>query len=727
MRWFARLANGAVGATLTSLSLVAQAQQSITAAPPQSPEPAPPVQKVEITAASSDYDPRRDDTAAKIVINAEELARYGDVSVVDALRRVPGVTVVSTGRGSDIRMRGLGRGYTQILVNGERAPLGVSLDSLSPEQVERVEVIRSASAEYSTQSVAGTINVVLKKVPKQDQRQLQLGYGGDGKEKTARAVLLLAGRRGSVSYSVTGNLRKTSVHPEQASETSDLEQDGRVVAFRSEALHGRGTLDVLTIVPRVNWSLGGGQVLSFDSFRTVERSEADTRQSVQQALGRPSPYTDLQLGGGTRNASFRSDLLWSGRIGPQMRFEVKVGVQGSSVNEDISYLTLGDAAVPLDYRTLSHHTDDGVLTSGKFWHKVGDSHQFTSGWEASRNRRLQTDEERGDIRPAGSSGGEARSLLGRINRLSLFVQDEWQVIPSWTMYLGLRHEKVDTDITADRRAEIKSTVWSPIVQTLIKFPAYPKDQLRLALSRTYRAPAFGNLIPRLRKREINAPTLPDLEGNPGLQPELAQGVDLTYEHYFDKNALFSLGVSKRRISNYTLNQVSYSPLNRWVSRPVNFGEAETRGLEIELRLPLRLLNPEWKATDLKGSLSRNWSSVNNLMGPGAQIADQIPLTATLAVDHKFSQLTIGGNFSFRKGAWTRTDIDQSLQRWNRRDLDFYGLWKFNASQQLRLSFGNLFGADEIVAQGKQVGALLNRRVLTTSGYVTVRALLEQKF
>lgn len=122
------------------------------------------VQQVEVRGALSAYDPRRDDTAAKIVVNHDEIVKYGDTSVLDVLKRVPGVTLSGNGgRGSEVRMRGLGNGYTQILLNGERAPAGFTLDSLAPDLIERIEVLRAASAEFSTQGIAGTINIVLKK------------------------------------------------------------------------------------------------------------------------------------------------------------------------------------------------------------------------------------------------------------------------------------------------------------------------------------------------------------------------------------------------------------------------------------------------------------------------------------------------------------------------------------------------------------------------------------
>jgi outer membrane receptor for ferrienterochelin and colicins len=79
------------------------------------------IQQVEVRASPDAYDPRRDDTVSKILVNHNEIVKYGDTNVLDVLKRVPGVTVRSDGgRGSEVRMRGLGSGYTQLLINGEK-------------------------------------------------------------------------------------------------------------------------------------------------------------------------------------------------------------------------------------------------------------------------------------------------------------------------------------------------------------------------------------------------------------------------------------------------------------------------------------------------------------------------------------------------------------------------------------------------------------------------------
>jgi outer membrane receptor protein involved in Fe transport len=188
-----------------SASLAAQAQQAPEQpAQPPSGEQAGKVQQVEVRGSSEAYDPRRDDTASKIVVNHDEIVKYGDTSVLDVLKRVPGVTVSGAGgRGGEIRMRGLGGGYTQVLINGERAPAGFDIDSLAPDVIERIEVLRAASAEFSTQSIAGTINIVLKKAVKAAQRELKLGYGKGNALKSPTANLQLSDSIRSRWYSAS--------------------------------------------------------------------------------------------------------------------------------------------------------------------------------------------------------------------------------------------------------------------------------------------------------------------------------------------------------------------------------------------------------------------------------------------------------------------------------------------------------------------------------------------
>ena len=151
----------AAGAAVLALAARAQAPAAPVAAPAAA---ASATQRIEVTGGrASDSEQRRQSTAAKIVIGRDEIERYGDSNTLELLKRLPGVTVPGApGRGGNPRLRGMGGGFTQILVDGERIAPGFSLDAIPPEQIERIEILRAPTAETGARAIAGTINIVLR-------------------------------------------------------------------------------------------------------------------------------------------------------------------------------------------------------------------------------------------------------------------------------------------------------------------------------------------------------------------------------------------------------------------------------------------------------------------------------------------------------------------------------------------------------------------------------------
>lgn len=142
--------------------------------------------RVEISSGPTANSRRRNSTASKIVIDREELDRYGDTVLGDVLRRLPGVTLGGRpGRGGDIRMRGMGSGFTQILVDGERAPAGFAVEDLPPDQIERIEVYRAPTAETGARAIAGTINIILREPLQKANHELRFTLGQDRNEPQA--------------------------------------------------------------------------------------------------------------------------------------------------------------------------------------------------------------------------------------------------------------------------------------------------------------------------------------------------------------------------------------------------------------------------------------------------------------------------------------------------------------------------------------------------------------
>lgn len=108
---------------------------------------------------------------AKVIVTRDDIAQFRDRRAGDILRRLPGVAMSSPGvKNRSARLRGLGTQYTQVLINGERISGGgekreFELDRIPADMIERIEIIKNPSAAYSSDAVAGIVNIILRRAP----------------------------------------------------------------------------------------------------------------------------------------------------------------------------------------------------------------------------------------------------------------------------------------------------------------------------------------------------------------------------------------------------------------------------------------------------------------------------------------------------------------------------------------------------------------------------------
>jgi outer membrane receptor protein involved in Fe transport len=713
-----------------------QAEPAAAPAPAVAPTPAKAaddkMQKVEVRGTADSYDPRRDDTASKIVVNHEEIVKYGDTNVVDVLKRLPGITVSgASGRGGgEIRMRGLGAGYTQILLNGERAPAGFSLDSLSPDVIERIEVLRAASAEFSTQSIAGTINIILKKAIKKAQRELKFGVGGGHGFLSPNANLQLSDKFGQMSYSLSMNAFYQKFNRESPTVEEGFDPAGRQTLLRNSSSNERGQFSAINLAPRLNWTLENGDTVTSQTFLNVNRFSRGARTDVVTPVGAAPAYPGIESFFSNENEFFRTDLNWVHKLASGAKLDMKLGgVVGGLGNEQrrLGYNQAG--ALILDSSIHSKGTDHGVTSTGKFSTPVVEGHALAVGWDGGISTREDARLQQEVALPGAFPINSDEHYDARVTRFAAYAQDEWNVTPRWSVYFGARWEGIQTSTSGNTfaTAESSSRVWSPLFQTLYKLPGTKADQVRFAVTRTYKAPSTQSLIPRRFTSVNNSSTEPDSQGNPNLKPELALGLDASYEHYWGEGALLSASASMRRIDGYTRNGVSLASDGRWVSMPINDGQAHTRGIELEAKFPLKSLVATAPAIDLRASVSRNWSSVDAVQGPNNRLDSQTPFSATLGIDYKEGALTTGGSFAFKNGGPVQISDTQSSYQSVRRDLEVYGLWKFDPRNQLRVAVSNILRQDFIVQNTYSDTFGSVHRTSIFPGVVVLRATMEMKF
>ena len=712
----------------------AHAQQTTPEPAATAPDTAAPaMQKVEVKGGG--YDPRRDDTASKMVVSSEEILKYGDTNVTDVLKRLPGITVTgAAGRsGGEIRMRGLGSGYTQILLNGERAPAGFSLDTLSPDVIERIEILHAASAEYSTQSIAGTINVVLKKAVKTAQRELKLGLAGSRDSFSPTLNLQLSDRDGNFSYSMAGSLYRYDYHYDNPALELGYLPDGRQNLRRRTTGSGDGRPEGINLSPRLNWTLKSGDTVTAQFFVNAGRGEHRNVSRAETELGARPDYDTNTGSSSNHNAMGRADLTWMHKLDGGARLELKLGATGArNTSDSLQRGYIDGAGLALERAVGVKATENGVSSTGKYSTPLVPGHALSMGWDGAYTEREEDRRQREALLPAGRppfNSDEDYDAL--VRRLALFAQDDWEITPRWSMYAGVRWEGIDTRSTGESFDAVRqrTSVWSPLLQTLWKLPDTKGDQVRLALTRTYKAQPASSLIPRRNTSTNNSQTDPDREGNPNLKPELALGIDASYEHYWAQGALLSARASARRIDGYTRQGLLLID-ERWVSTPVNDGRANTQTVELEAKFPLRaVLSATVPAIDLRASISRNWSQVDQVPGPNNRLDQQTPVSGNFGLDYKTPDgvLAAGGSFNFRNGGPVRITQQQSAYTTPRRDLDLYALWKFSPKNQLRLAVSNLlaqdFGSNTIYTDAS--GTLARNAISPSSPQA--RATMEMKF
>jgi len=673
---------------LLGLSAAALAQQQ-SKEPPMKAEP---MQKVEIKGAAEDYDPRRDDTASKTVINHEEIIKYGDTNVYDVLKRAPGVTVI----GDSIRMRGLGNGYTQVLVNGERQPPGFQLSTLPPEQIERIEVMRAATAEHSMQAIAGTINVVLKKVVSKPQRDFRLNTSRSDQQRNLFAVATIADKVDNLSYYLNPYFGRNLRDADSIGADQFITPSGQVTQERDWSRRNRNAGSLAGLNPRLNLKLPNDDQLNFNgnlAFFRNNNGYHSVKTNQIGSFGSPD-YTNADNASNSSGHFIGGELNWVGKIAGG-KLDAKVSANSNhNHSESLSLSSTADQSNVLrrDADTVSRYTTYSSI--GKYTQTLFDGHSLAAGWEINRQ---QNDDD--VVRVEGVIGTTPvvipEQFNPRITRYAVYGQDEWNVTKSWSVYLGARWETIRTDSegTGLMNTQSNSHVLSPVAQTLYKFPDKSGRQFRMALTRTYKAPATNQLTARRFFSDENTRFNPDSSGNPDLKPELATGIDLTYEHFWAPGAVFSIGTSQRHITDYIRTKLTQDSRGLWLNQPLNDGSAMVRTLDFELKFPLKTLVPDALPFEFRTNFNKNWSTVDEVPGPHNRLDGQIPLSANIGVDYRTDKYSAGANFNYRGGGAVRVSEQQSTQLFRWRELEMYLLYKFRPGVQVRLAVNNALGED----------------------------------
>ena len=679
------------------VALESEAKESSTAENNETAKPArvAPDLKIETIEVKTEgvYDARREDTASKIVISEAEIRNFGDTQLADVLKRLPGITV----QGSNIRMRGLGNGYTQILIDGDRPPSGFAIDQLSPSMIERIEIIRAAVAEFSTRSIAGTINIVLKKKISSGQREITLASSQRNAYTSQNFTFAVTEKIGEFAYSITGNAYQshTKYSIERIEENTDAEDFS--ILYRVGKDNTDGKQKTFGLNPRIIWTINDGQTITWQNAINITHGNGmDTFQyDIQEGL---TPLNSSSRSKNKWTNDFeRSDLNWVKLLQAGGKFDVKAGFQYGNTTNYSSTDGFNSYAQQNLIRIRDTSTfDNSIIFSGKYSTPLFEGHSLLIGWDSGLNKRnehsIQQDTSIPHVLPRITPFDSDEHFKATISRFALFAQDDWALSNQSAIYWGLRWEEITTASEGETYATVtnRSSVTSPIFQMLYKLADRKGEQLRFAMTRTYKSPTTAQLIPRRFTSIENRPNSPDNQGNPNLKPELADGVDIAYEKFWDKGTSLSFSYGLRKIKDYNRQALLFMN-SRWILLPINDGKAISNSIEFDTKLSLQKIYPSGIPIDFRFNMNRNWSRVESVPKPNNRLDQQTPFSATFGIDYrkKNSDFAAGSSFSFKSGGWVRISLGESAYQIVKRDLDAYALWKVSTKTQLRLTISNL--------------------------------------
>ncbi|MBN2812552.1 MAG: TonB-dependent receptor [Bacteroidales bacterium] len=118
------------------------------------------------------------------VVSAEQLEKFPDSNIGDALKRIPGINVqYDQGEARFGNIRGTAPSLNSITINGERIPSAeaeirtVQLDLVAADMINTVEYTKALTPDMDADAIGGSVNLVTKSAPYDSELYGQIGTG----------------------------------------------------------------------------------------------------------------------------------------------------------------------------------------------------------------------------------------------------------------------------------------------------------------------------------------------------------------------------------------------------------------------------------------------------------------------------------------------------------------------------------------------------------------------
>ena len=632
--------------------------------------------------------PKDDDISAvpKTIITRDEMLQYGDQSVMDALRRAAGFQLPTPGQGprggggaSGMRFRG-GAGPT-FLINGEPVQGGPRggmsiIDTITPEMIERIEVVKQPSVAQGSVASSAVINIILKEpLDSRISGSIKVGYGkyedSEKQSKSEQKISLQAdGRENQWSYSVSANQMWVDNTSLTKTETSAGTREQSRTVNRSMQMFS----------PRLQYDLDDQQKLIAELF-----------------------YRNIKMDGYSANQT-QDDKNDSIRL--NTRYERKDKDLSDKIRLSVERQT----------ETQLTRSPQNTIYTDETIHEYGLAYDGMRKLDPTRQIKFGV-----DTRSSNLDSNVSNRLDEE--RYALYAEGSWRFTDRQTITLGARQEWLNRSGLVDYQDQHLSPVLA------YRFDLTEQWSIQTNLSQAFNSPKTDRLIPNVTvSTDSDAGSLnnPDRGGNPDLKPEKTSAVESTLA-YDSANGGMSLTAYHREIKDY-IEKVIALEGSRYVERPQNQNQATTYGVELSGRYALKQTDAGHSFM-LNGQISTIRAKVEDEQHNERLVSDVAPYNASAGLSYNFKpwQLSTSINVSytpeFRRGLDGQPYDRTTNQRFG---LDLSATKRFTGGWAASLNLNNLLSTDYKERLTNQSdGSLYQAR--TNQGMASFQFSVEKKF
>jgi len=401
---------------------------------------------------------RQTDAAVIVnVIDADLLTQTQSCNISEGLKFQPGLRVETdcqTCNYTQLRMNGLGGGYSQILINGRPvfSPLTglYGMEQIPANMVERIEVVRGGgSALYGSSAIGGTVNVITR-IPRESSYDLNLTSqfinGGAMDNMLSGNVNMVTHKRNAgAAIFVNRRMREAYDHNgDNFSELPELVNNSFGANLFFKPTHNQKLELSFSSLTEYRY---GGEMVNKPAYQT-QQSEERTHYVLMGGL-------DYQINFNQENSSFITYLA-----GQKTDRDHYTGILPDDTTDILGHMV----DPPYGY-TYNITLQAGTQLNHRLTDFLGGTNILTAGVEYVYDDVLD------------SIAAYNYVVDQTTGNLGAFLQSDWEIRQGFTMLLGLR---------ADKHNLVDRLIFSPRVSLLYKLKSY--TQFRLTWGTGFRAP-----------------------------------------------------------------------------------------------------------------------------------------------------------------------------------------------------------------------------------------------